>query len=176
MSSSNKKKLLKNTVAVDIGCSCGKPKLSNLFFPKLKTKASPKPDPYPYSSSSYEPNSLSISPDTTTTFDTTPETEYASKSSSTSRVGESVAVVKDSHDPYLDFRHSMLQMILEKEIYSKEELKELLDCFLSLNSPYHHEIILRAFSEIWNGVFFSLATSQNFSAVSSRVRRKSRDF
>ncbi|KAJ0088760.1 hypothetical protein Patl1_32676 [Pistacia atlantica] len=47
----------------------------------------------------------------------------------------------------------MLQMILEKEIYSKDDLKELLNCFLQLNSPYHHEIIVRAFTEIWNGVF-----------------------
>ncbi|XP_043693223.1 transcription repressor OFP8-like [Telopea speciosissima] len=69
------------------------------------------------------------------------------------RISESVAVVKDSDDPYLDFRQSMLQMILEKEIYSKEDLRDLLDCFLQLNSPYHHEIIVRAFSEIWNGVF-----------------------
>lgn len=67
--------------------------------------------------------------------------------------GESVAVEKDSDDPYLDFRQSMLQMILEKEIYSKDDLKELLHCFLQLNSPYYHGIIVRAFTEIWNGVF-----------------------
>ncbi|KAK1287797.1 hypothetical protein QJS10_CPB19g00446 [Acorus calamus] len=46
-------------------------------------------------------------------------------------------------------------MIVEKEIYSFEELRELLDCFLSLNSPYHHELIVTAFMEIWNGVFVS---------------------
>ena len=49
--------------------------------------------------------------------------------------GGSVAVEKDSDDPYLDFRHSMLQMILEKQIYSKDDLRQLLDCFLQLNSP-----------------------------------------
>ncbi|PIA28118.1 hypothetical protein AQUCO_07200029v1 [Aquilegia coerulea] len=198
MSSITKKKLLhQNTVAVvDIGCGCGRPKFSNLFFPKLKSKLSsssssssspntfipPKPDLYnPISSS--EPSALSPSFDdsTTTFFDTTPfhsESEETSKSSKSgfSRIGESVAVVKDSNDPYLDFRHSMLQMILEKEIYSKDELKELLDCFLSLNSPYHHEIIIRAFTEIWNGVFSMGAAGQSFSAVSSRVRRKSREF
>ncbi|CAD5320502.1 unnamed protein product [Arabidopsis thaliana] len=58
-----------------------------------------------------------------------------------------------SDDPYLDFRQSMLQMILENEIYSKNDLRELLHCFLSLNEPYHHGIIIRAFSEIWDGVF-----------------------
>lgn len=67
--------------------------------------------------------------------------------------GESVAVEKDSDDPYLDFRQSMLQMILEKEIYSKDDLKELLNCFLQLNSPHYHGVIVRAFTEIWNGVF-----------------------
>ncbi|KAJ6291446.1 hypothetical protein OIU76_023506 [Salix suchowensis] len=41
----------------------------------------------------------------------------------------SVAVEKDSDDPYLDFRHSMLQMILEKQIYSKDDLGQLLDLF-----------------------------------------------
>ncbi|KAL5710464.1 hypothetical protein ACHQM5_021021 [Ranunculus cassubicifolius] len=196
MSSSTKKKLLQNTTAVDIGCSCGRPKFSNLFFPKLRSRISsntsssssssttriPKPDPYTSSTSSLGPNSNSFSPSleydaTTTTFDTTPfqsESEYTSKTpKSSNKIGESIAVEKDSTDPYIDFRHSMLQMILEKEIYSKEELKELLECFLSLNSPYHHEIIVRAFTEIWNGVF---SMGQGFSAVSSRVRRKSRDF
>nr|GMC82501.1 transcription repressor OFP6-like [Ipomoea batatas]GMC89402.1 transcription repressor OFP6-like [Ipomoea batatas] len=67
--------------------------------------------------------------------------------------GESVAVEKDSDDPYLDFWHSMLQMILEKNIYSKDDLKELLNCFLQLNSPYYHGVIVRAFREIWNDVF-----------------------
>ncbi|XP_060177071.1 transcription repressor OFP8-like [Lycium barbarum] len=67
--------------------------------------------------------------------------------------GESVAVEKDSDDPYVDFRQSMLQMILAKEIYSKEELRELLNCFLQLNSPYYHGIIVRAFTEIWHCVF-----------------------
>ncbi|KAJ6756111.1 TRANSCRIPTION REPRESSOR OFP7-RELATED [Salix purpurea] len=62
------------------------------------------------------------------------------------RVGaESVAVEKDSDDPYLDFRQSMLQMVLEKQIYSKDDLRQLLDCFLQLNSPYYHGIIVRAF-------------------------------
>ncbi|KAJ6698390.1 TRANSCRIPTION REPRESSOR OFP7-RELATED [Salix purpurea] len=70
------------------------------------------------------------------------------------RVGdESVAVEKDSDDPYLDFRHSMLQKILEKQIYSKDDLRQLLDCFLQLNSPYYHGVIIKAFTEIWNGVF-----------------------
>ncbi|KAG6433890.1 hypothetical protein SASPL_105509 [Salvia splendens] len=67
--------------------------------------------------------------------------------------GTSVAVEKESDDPYLDFRQSMLQMILEKDIYAKEELKHLLNCFLQLNSPYYHRTIVRAFTDIWNGLY-----------------------
>ncbi|KAL6537881.1 hypothetical protein OROHE_012168 [Orobanche hederae] len=67
------------------------------------------------------------------------------------KIHDCLAVVKDSDDPYRDFRQSMLQMIFEKEIYSRNDLQQLLDCFLQLNSPRHHEIIFRAFMEIWNG-------------------------
>ncbi|XP_038982604.1 transcription repressor OFP7-like [Phoenix dactylifera] len=69
------------------------------------------------------------------------------------RIEESVAVVKESADPLGDFRGSMLQMIVEKEIVDGEELRELLLRFLSLNSPRHHDLILRAFAEIWDEVF-----------------------
>lgn len=74
--------------------------------------------------------------------------------------GESLAVEKESDDPYLDFRQSMLQMILEQEIYSKDDLRELLNCFLQLNSPYHHGIIVRAFTEIWDGVYSVRSTAR----------------
>ncbi|KAJ3682064.1 hypothetical protein LUZ60_014637 [Juncus effusus] len=66
---------------------------------------------------------------------------------------EGVPVVKDSEDPLEDFRQSMLQMIVEKEIIDKDELCELLRRFLALNSPRHHHLIFRAFSEIWEEVF-----------------------
>ncbi|CAL9092562.1 unnamed protein product [Musa textilis] len=69
------------------------------------------------------------------------------------RVEESVAVVKETEDPLGEFRSSMLQMIVEKEIVDGEELRELLRCFLALNSPRHHDTILRAFAEIWEEVF-----------------------
>ncbi|XP_051134518.1 transcription repressor OFP8-like [Andrographis paniculata] len=67
------------------------------------------------------------------------------------KIHGSLAVVKDSDDPYNDFRQSMLQMILENRIYSRNSLRQLLHCFLQLNSAQHHEIIIRAFMEIWNG-------------------------
>ncbi|KAE8726650.1 Transcription repressor OFP8 [Hibiscus syriacus] len=181
--SSNKKKLIMNTVSVSLGCSsCRKSKLTSFFNPKPKLKLKLKPKPKPkshslhnyYSSSSstkkttthcslseYETGtSFSPSTDTAMYWDMDMDNDQDSTKCSMATVrgfghlgGESLAVEKDSDDPYLDFRQSMLQMILEKEIYSKDDLKELLNCFLQLNSPYHHGIIVRAFTEIWNGVF-----------------------
>ncbi|CAM0944752.1 unnamed protein product [Alopecurus aequalis] len=65
----------------------------------------------------------------------------------------SVAVVKQSEDPLGDFRQSMVQMIVENGIVAAEELREMLRRFLSLNAPHHHDVILRAFAEIWDAVF-----------------------
>ncbi|KAL9238871.1 hypothetical protein vseg_013243 [Gypsophila vaccaria] len=73
----------------------------------------------------------------------------------------SVAIEKESSDPYSDFRQSMLQMIVENEIYSRNDLKELLNCFLQLNSPSLHGVIIRVFTEIWNGFFFSTPPNSN---------------
>ncbi|KAJ4705366.1 transcription repressor OFP6-like [Melia azedarach] len=188
-----RKKLILNTVAVSLGCgsSCRKPKLSFLFHPKPKPKKSHY-QKHQHSSSLYTNNSSSSSSSLKTThteyYDTASATtfspnmetpvshywdaadvEYSRTVRGFGRVGgESVAVQKDSDDPYLDFRHSMLQMILEKEIYSKDDLKELLNCFLQLNSPYHHEIIVRAFTEIWNGLFS--VKSSSGSCSSSKLR------
>ena len=151
-----KRKLLMNKVSVNIGCSCRKSKLCNIFNPKSKPK-----NPTYKKHINYQSSSTSTSwekdntPNTVSPFD---YTENDVKGSRTVRgfgkiEGESVAVEKESDDPYLDFRQSMLQMILENEIYSKDDLRELLTCFLQLNSPYHHGNIVRAFTEIWNGVF-----------------------
>ncbi|KAJ6880755.1 hypothetical protein NC652_033943 [Populus alba x Populus x berolinensis] len=65
---------------------------------------------------------------------------------------ESVAVAKKSQDPCLDFKRSMLEMILETQIFEAEDLEELLQCFLSLNSRQYHGVIVQAFSEIWEVV------------------------
>ncbi|KAF8698494.1 hypothetical protein HU200_035235 [Digitaria exilis] len=78
------------------------------------------------------------------------------------RVEESVAVVKESADPLADFRRSMLQMIVENEIVGGDELRELLHRFLSLNSPHHHHLILRAFAEIWEEVFAGYERTPDF--------------
>ncbi|GMI96696.1 hypothetical protein like AT2G36026 [Hibiscus trionum] len=178
--SSNRKKWLINTVSVSLGCgSCKKPKLTSFFNPKPKSKHpsyKTRSPYYSYSSSSsskktthmhcslseYETataTSFSPSTDTPRYWDVDNDADQdATYSKATVRGfgrvgGESLAVEKHSDDPYLDFRHSMLQMILEKEIYSEDDLRELLNCFLQLNSPYYHGIIVRAFTEIWNGVF-----------------------
>ncbi|CAA2970385.1 Hypothetical predicted protein [Olea europaea subsp. europaea] len=159
----SKKKYILNTVTVNLGCSssCRRPKLSSVFHPKPRCKLPSYRHQQYSSSSSWNTTTTATA---ATTFSDMPPASYSSDLESdikSSRAvqgfgnigGHSVAVEKDSDDPYLDFRQSMLQMILEKEIYSKNDLKELLNCFLQLNSPHYHGIIVRAFTEIWNGVY-----------------------
>ncbi|GMH28710.1 hypothetical protein Nepgr_030553 [Nepenthes gracilis] len=159
-----KPKLLLNTVSVSLGYSCRKSKLYSIFSPKSKSKL-PKHHPHPHRHHS----SSSFSIQTNSTF--IPFVDYPSSSNIDAphrdgfgrRVGsKAVAIEKDSDDPYTDFRQSMLQMIVENEIYSMDDLKQLLNCFLQLNSPCLHGIIIRAFTEIWNSFFFS---SSSFSAA-----------
>ncbi|XP_051123901.1 transcription repressor OFP8-like [Andrographis paniculata] len=69
------------------------------------------------------------------------------------KVNESFVVVKKSVDPYEDFKNSMLEMVLEKEMFDPKELEHLLMSFLSLNSRIHHEVIIKAFTEIMQRVF-----------------------
>ncbi|KAG9137346.1 hypothetical protein Leryth_024580 [Lithospermum erythrorhizon] len=71
------------------------------------------------------------------------------------RVKGSFAVVKRSSDPYNDFRTSMVEMIVEKQIFNSEDLERMLQCFLSLNSHHHHRIIIEVFMEIWEALFSS---------------------
>ncbi|GMH16563.1 hypothetical protein Nepgr_018404 [Nepenthes gracilis] len=63
------------------------------------------------------------------------------------------AVVKSSSDPYSDFRTSMVEMIIEMQIFGAQEMKQLVQCFLSLNSAYHHRVIIDVFAEIWDTLF-----------------------
>ncbi|XP_054791760.1 transcription repressor OFP6-like [Prosopis cineraria] len=161
--SSSRKKLFFNTVSVDLGCgSCRKPRisLSHILYPKTKPRkpTNQKPPLHNYCSSSSWDNDT-----TTSIFSPYGSSSQFSSCDNTARApktvrglgrvgGQGVAVEKDSDDPYLDFRHSMLQMILENEIYAADDLRKLLQCFLLLNSPHHHGVIVRAFTEIWNGV------------------------
>ncbi|XP_028774039.1 transcription repressor OFP8-like [Neltuma alba] len=69
------------------------------------------------------------------------------------KVKDSFAVVKRSSDPYNDFRTSMVEMIVEKQIFAAKDLENLLQCFLSLNSHHHHKIIVEVFTEIYDALF-----------------------
>lgn len=64
------------------------------------------------------------------------------------KIEESYALERESNDPYNDFRESMVEMIMEKKISRAEDLEKLLLCFISLNSPVYHRVILDVFSEI----------------------------
>ncbi|XP_062090772.1 transcription repressor OFP8 [Humulus lupulus] len=69
------------------------------------------------------------------------------------RVKDSFAVVKKSSDPHHDFRTSMVEMIVEKQIFAANDLEQLLQCFLSLNSDHHHRVIVEVFTEILEALF-----------------------
>ncbi|KAG0462830.1 hypothetical protein HPP92_021306 [Vanilla planifolia] len=58
------------------------------------------------------------------------------------------SVVKLSTDPYGDFRYSLVEMIVEKQIFGARELQWLLHTYLSLNSLQNHPAILRAFADV----------------------------
>ncbi|MCO5553803.1 hypothetical protein L7F22_007329 [Adiantum nelumboides] len=66
------------------------------------------------------------------------------------------AVAKKSQNPFEDFRDSMVEMVLQKQMHKSSELEELLQSFLCLNSLEHHELIVQAFSEVWEKVFGSI--------------------
>ncbi|KAG8384032.1 hypothetical protein BUALT_Bualt04G0075900 [Buddleja alternifolia] len=88
------------------------------------------------------------------------------------KVKESFAIVKRSEDPYEDFKNSMMDMILEKQMFDQKDLEQLLECFLSLNSRHYHEIIVQAFTEIWDAIFAqpgSKHSVQHYPRVSRRA-------
>ncbi|KAK8913962.1 hypothetical protein KSP39_PZI024318 [Platanthera zijinensis] len=66
---------------------------------------------------------------------------------------EGFPVLKKSSDPYSDFRSSMAEMIVERQIFGTRELDRLLHSYLSLNSLENHPAILRAFSDISQVLF-----------------------
>ncbi|WJX63748.1 hypothetical protein P8452_48601 [Trifolium repens] len=59
------------------------------------------------------------------------------------------AVVKSSIDPISDFKESMVEMIVENNIRGSKDLENLLACYLSLNSSEYHDVIVKAFEQIW---------------------------
>nr|AGT16627.1 hypothetical protein SHCRBa_023_I14_F_100 [Saccharum hybrid cultivar R570] len=65
------------------------------------------------------------------------------------QVRKGLAVVKRSRDPYSDFRESMVEMIMGRQVFGAAELERLLRSYLSLNAPRFHPVILQAFSDVW---------------------------
>lgn len=61
----------------------------------------------------------------------------------------SFAVMKSSFNPQQDFRDSMMEMIKEMGIRHREELEELLACYLTLNCDEHHHLIIDVFQQVW---------------------------
>lgn len=159
----NKKNLLKTICTAKVigcGCGCGKPKLSDVHEPAPKPKRasneiiSHNPKPCSSSSSGYKNTSEDYTSVTTQNSEYETDLKVPKVLSPCPKIVDSIAVVKDSNDPYEDFRRSMLQMIMEKEIYSNDDLKELLNCFLQLNSPSNHDVIVQAFTGVWNEAVF----------------------
>nr|GMD88488.1 transcription repressor OFP8-like [Ipomoea batatas] len=70
-----------------------------------------------------------------------------------SEMGYYDAIEKSTNDPYNDFRTSMVEMIVAKQIFGAQDLQCLLHCFLSFNSSYFHPIIVEVFSEIIQTLF-----------------------
>ncbi|KAF5810837.1 putative transcription factor OFP family [Helianthus annuus] len=62
---------------------------------------------------------------------------------------DSFAVLKRSFDPQQDFRESMMEMIMENGIRRREELEELLACYLTLNCDEYHDLIVKVFKDVW---------------------------
>uniref|UniRef100_A0A7N0UNT0 Transcription repressor n=1 Tax=Kalanchoe fedtschenkoi TaxID=63787 RepID=A0A7N0UNT0_KALFE len=169
----SRRKLHLNKVTVSLSCSCMKPKLSNIFDPKPRSSSATKPNTNKQQPASKDYSAAHAEAATSYYYESPNMKSPTSVGVRFGRMGgDGLAVEKDSDDPYLDFRQSMLQMIMENEIYSKDDLRELLNCFLQLNEPYYHGIIIRAFTEIWNGVF-SLRPAAASSPSVKRVRRKS---
>ncbi|KAI4373611.1 hypothetical protein MLD38_011719 [Melastoma candidum] len=106
--------------------------------------------------------SLNINTPMQFAFGTGNEPRIATVVSPCRKIDNSLAVVKDSKDPYADFKSSMLQMVFEKGIEAESDLEELLKCFLKMNSPANHAVIARAFVEIWDGVSHNKPTSSSF--------------
>ncbi|XP_039139046.1 transcription repressor OFP8-like [Dioscorea cayenensis subsp. rotundata] len=153
MSSSKRNMTIRRQpIIVDLGCSCRRGKLSSIFFSPKK----PKKHFNYFSSSSTTSNSTTSTTTSSSSFSYqhSPHKPNVTKSQKKGKITEeSVAVEKDSSEPYLDFRESMVQMIVQNEIYGWDELRELLHRMLSLNSPQYHPLILRAFSDVCQAVF-----------------------
>ncbi|XP_042380594.1 transcription repressor OFP8-like [Zingiber officinale] len=165
---------LRHPVVVDVGCNCRRSRLASIFsFPssssashssssktKLKSTELSTTTATTAAASSWDPSFSSPSPPSPPAQQQQqPRRNRRRRRPRSKEEGraaqESVAVVKETSEPYHEFKESMVQMIVEKEMYGWDDLNDLLHRFLSLNSPRHHHLILRAFADLWNGGVFS---------------------
>ncbi|KMZ65675.1 hypothetical protein ZOSMA_313G00250 [Zostera marina] len=82
---------------------------------------------------------------------------------------ESFAVVKNSMDPQVDFRNSMIEMILEIKMARREEFESLLDCYLALNAEEYHDMIFKAFKQVWFVLYPNAPPDTTSSSSSSNL-------
>lgn len=68
-------------------------------------------------------------------------------------VFNSIAMVKSSYNPQRDFKESMMEMVLTKQLRRSEDLEQLLQCYLSLNAEQYHHIIVEGFQEVCADLF-----------------------
>ncbi|CAN4098676.1 unnamed protein product [Withania somnifera] len=73
----------------------------------------------------------------------------AKRESCSTSIGTSFAITKASIDPEKDFIESMIEMVVENNIRASKDLENLLACYLSLNSNEYHDLIIKAFEQIW---------------------------
>lgn len=161
--SSNKRRFMRALYKANGGCGCSKPKSSDVHEPTPKPKISIYQNTNPSSLNSSTTSGDRNEDDEVFTSTTISESDTNHQNPNNNnnnnmpkpspKLVDSIAVEKDSNDPHKDFRASILQMILEREIYTETELQELLECFLQLNATCHHQVIVQAFMEICEEVF-----------------------
>ncbi|KAI8002832.1 putative histone-arginine methyltransferase 1.4 [Camellia lanceoleosa] len=86
------------------------------------------------------------------------------------KVKDNFAVVKESVDPYDDFKRSMMEMILANQLFEVRDLEQLLECFFSLNSHHHYGVIVEAFRDIWKTFLRVRVVGEDSSTCSSAVQ------
>ncbi|XP_042419696.1 probable transcription repressor OFP9 [Zingiber officinale] len=72
---------------------------------------------------------------------------------SSSRCTLLIAMDRRSYDPKGDFKMSILEVITSRRIEEPNELRSLLNCYLSMNSSDQRPVILEAFYEVCSSLF-----------------------
>ncbi|KAI3770914.1 hypothetical protein L6452_02062 [Arctium lappa] len=75
--------------------------------------------------------------------------DHKRQKNSKNNLSSSCCIVKSSFDPHKDFKESIMKMIVEDDIWASKDFEKLLASYLSLNSNEYHDMIIKAFEEIW---------------------------